>query len=100
MENGRDLVPATASADILVQVPTNGGTSYYTTSGHYIWGRVYESVTQSLALGAQNNQSASGFSRLPGTGANIAKMDGTMGFYNPITAPRISSSPLMNSTMT
>jgi hypothetical protein len=44
---------------------------------------VYEGITQSLALGEQNNQSASGFSTLARTAANFAKMDGTMRLYNP-----------------
>jgi hypothetical protein len=77
-----DLVPATASADILVQVSTDGGSTYDTTSGHYVFGRIYEGISQSLTLGSGNQQNATGFSLLAGTGGNISKIDGTFTFYN------------------
>lgn len=79
-----DIVPATASADVVVEVSTDGGSTWDTTAGHYVFGRMYVGITQSgLSLAGQtNSSSATGFSLLSAAGGNTTKFDGTMRLYN------------------
>jgi len=76
-------VVLSSAVDLLIQVSTDGGSSYDTTSGHYVYGRFYDGITQAaLSLAGQTNQSATGFSLVAGTPSAAPTINGTARLYN------------------
>lgn len=84
-----DVTPASATQQILVQVSTNGGSTYDTTSAHYITGYAYVGVNQAQAITGSPQQTFAGF-YVGGYGiTTAATVDGTVHLFN-----------LLNSTAT
>jgi hypothetical protein len=79
------LVPATDGARVRIQVSTNNGSSYDTTSGHYAW-QAFAMVTS--AAGANGNASDDSMSVNNGqtSGAQNSSWNGTYRFYAPASA--------------
>jgi len=77
-----DVTPASTTQNILVQLSTNGGSSYDTTSGHYVLGYAYVGVNASTSLAGAPSTGLTGFymggyaSGTPGT------VDGTLRLFN------------------
>lgn len=91
-----DLIPATNNTDIQLQVSTNGGSSYDSTSGHYAWAQEQwifnaqapegsasaTSILISNGAGNLSNAANAGLSATlvfhgPGLGTGHPKIDGT-----------------------
>lgn len=77
-----DLVGSATITNIYVQFSTNGGATYDTTSGHYVWGEMYVGVNASTGLTGSPQNNDIGF-LVGGFGATTpSTVDGFMRIYN------------------
>jgi len=77
-----DLLPATTSQNLFVQVSTDGGSTWDTTSGHYINGAMQVGVNQSLAPTGFSQSNGIGFYVGGFASSSTGVVNGTMTLFN------------------
>lgn len=100
----RDIVRSSATAELLVQVSTNGGSTWDSTSGHYSWARAYAGVVAGNSTGFTAQQSDTGFTLTggPTASADIANspLSGRMTLFgvNSTNYKNFQGTQMLNST--